>query len=192
LRSLVVDIFERFSGLFPAGEGSFLKAEEIQASAMLPGTDSPVCTLLVRSQYSGKDEAVSLVLMTEPSLATDDQRILDFAARRSRAYKCPFFLTWNLRDTILWCTPKPGRPSSRDYLKKLRDYPDLYEISTAEDQIVSELTKLKVLERGRDILGDLEKLVKDEALELVDIDATYFVGRLVDAVHSLFPLVSKS
>jgi len=141
LKSLVVEIFERFSGLFPAGEGCVLKAEEIQTSALLPATNSPVCTLLVKSQYSGTEEAVALVLMTEPSLATDDQRVLDFAARRSRAFKCPFFLTWNLRDTILWCTPKPGTPSSRDSLKKLRDYPDLYEISTAEDQIISELTK---------------------------------------------------
>jgi len=57
-----------------------------------------------------------------------------------------------------------------------------------------------VIERGREILADLEKLVKDEALctgsaehlELVDIDATYFVGRLLDAVHLLFPLVSES
>ena len=35
-------------------------------------------------------------------------------------------------------------------------------------------------------------LLKDEALELVQIDATYFVNRLLDAVRHLLPMVAAS
>jgi len=49
-----------------------------------------------------------------------------------------------------------------------------------------------VLARGDDILHDLERLLKDEALELIKIDATYFVNRLLDAVRHLLPIVTAS
>ncbi len=56
---------------------------------------------------------------------------------------------------------------------------------------LDELTQLKLLARGDDILRDLERLLKDEALELVKIDATYFVNRLLDAVRHLLPMVTR-
>jgi SAM-dependent methyltransferase len=77
-------------------------------------------------------------------------------------------------------------------VEKLRDYPDLYEIGQADQGPLDELTQLKVLGRGDDILRDLERLLKDEALELVKIDATYFVNRLLDAVRHLLPIVTAS
>ena len=77
-------------------------------------------------------------------------------------------------------------------MEKLRDYPDLYEIGQADQGPLDERTQLKVLARGDDILRDLERLLKDETLELVEIDATYFVNRLLDAVRHLLPMVTAS
>ena len=88
--------------------------------------------------------------------------------------------------------PGQGTPASRDQLGKLRDYSELFEIGTRTEQALSEPAKLAVLEQGKAILHDLERLFRDEALELVKIDATYFVGRLLEAVHRLLPLVSDS
>src|SRR5207248_2183943 len=70
--------------------------------------------------------------------------------------------------------------------------PDLYEIGAGDGPSLSEPVKLKVVARGKELLRDLERLLKDEALELVQLDATYFVNRLLDAVHHLLPMVSNS
>jgi hypothetical protein len=130
--------------------------------------------------------------VTVPSHAADDTGLLEFVVRRARAHKAPYFVTWTLRDAILWRTPKPGTPAARDSLENLRDYPDLYEIGQADQSPLDEPRQLKVLARGDDILCDLERLLKEEALELVQIDATYFVNRLLDAVRHLLPMVMHS
>ena len=103
-----------------------------------------------------------------------------------------YLVTWNLRDTAIWECPKAGTPLSKDSSHKLRDYPDNYEVGAAEDQILSEITKIKIISRGSEILRDLERLLRDEALELVEIDATYFVGRLIEAVQQLIPKLTES
>ena len=38
----------------------------------------------------------------------------------------------------------------------------------------------------------MKRLHKDQALELVSVDATWFVGRLIESVHELLPLMSDS
>ncbi len=50
----------------------------------------------------------------------------------------------------------------------------------------------QVLDGGAAVLADLGRLLRDEALELVQIEATYFVGRLLEAVHLLLPMVAAS
>lgn len=79
-----------------------------------------------------------------------------------------------------------------DALRKLKSYPPLYDISAAAPHLLTEPDRLKIMEVGRTILRDLQRLLKDEALELVQIDATFFVGRLLDAVHQLLPLVAET
>lgn len=192
MKASLLELFQRFAQLFPAGTDGCLRAEEVKLAD--PATSkSPICTLLVCGhREDGSDEPVALVAVTVPSEAPDAATILDFAVRRARAHKAPFFVTWTLRDTMLWRTPKAGTPTSRDSLEKLRDYADIYEIGAADQGPLSEPVKLSVLERGKEIVHHVEHLFKDEALELVQIDATYFVGRLLDAVQRLLPMVSAS
>jgi len=65
------------------------------------------------------------------------------------------------------------------------------EIGQADQGPLDELTQLKVLARGDDILRDLERLLKDEALETrQDPTPHYFVNRLLDAVRHLLPIVT--
>lgn len=149
-------------------------------------------TALIHGRHDGTDQPLAVVLMTVPSQAADAPAVLEFVVRRARAHKAPYFVTWTLRDAVLWRTPKVGTPTTRDAMEKLRDYPDLYEIGQADQGPLDELTQLKVLARGDDVLRDLERLLKDEALELVKIDATYFVSRLLDAVRHLLPIVAAS
>ncbi len=189
MRAIVADLFQRF-GKLPWGSEAVLRVAKAQAAGNASSSSWP--TVLIHGQYRGADEPLAVVLMAAPNYAADDQALLDFAARRSRAHKAPYFVTWTLRDAMLWKTPKPGTPATRDSIEKLRDYSDLYEIAASDRDPLDELNRLKVLQRGDTILHDLVSLLKDEALELVQIDATYFVNRLLDAVHTLLPRVSDS
>jgi type I restriction enzyme M protein len=189
MKSLIDELIQRFIAAFPPGEDAPLHPDQIQTSDALK---APLCTLLVHGAHEGSNLPLAIVLMTIPSQAADAPAILEFVIRRARAHKAPYFVTWTLREAMLWRTPKPGIPASRDSLEKLRNYPHIYEIGAGDQEPITELTKLKVLESGRAILHDLERLLKDEALELVQIDATYFVNRLLEAVHRLLPIVADS
>jgi methylase of polypeptide subunit release factors len=190
VQETVAKLFRRFVEKLPADPNATLRAEKVQPAD--EASAAPWYTVLICGRHDGSDEPLAVVLMTAPSHAADDTALLEFVARRARAHKAPYFVTWTLRDAILWRTPKPGTPAARDSLEKLRNYPDLYEIGKAEQGPLDELTQLKVLARGDEILHDLERLLKDEALELVEIDATYFVNRLLDAVQHLLPMVARS
>ena len=189
MKNAVAEVFQRCVASLAGNEGSVLRPDPIQTTTI---SNTPAHTVLVWGSHQGKTDPLAVILMTIPSISIDDAAILEFIVRRARAHKVPYFVTWNLRDAMLWLTPKSGIPSTRDAIARLRDYEDIYEISTSGNQVITEPIKLKVLERGRDILFDLERLLKDEALELVQIDATYFVGRLLDAVHILLPTVANS
>lgn len=190
MQETVAKLFQRFVEKLPADLDATLRAEKVQPADETSAT--PWHTVLIHGRHDGEDQPLAVVLMTVPSHAADDTALLEFVIRRARAHKAPYFVTWTLRDAILWHTPKPGTPAARDSIEKLRDYPDLYEIGQGDQGPLDEQTRLKVLARGDDILHDLERLLKDEALELVQIDATYFVNRLLDAVQHLLPMVSHS
>ena len=190
MQDTVAKLFQRFVEKIPAGPDGTLRAEKVQAADETSA--APWHTVLIYGRHDGLDDPLAVVLVTVPSHAADDAALLEFVVRRARAHKVPYFVTWTLRDTILWRTPKPGTPAARDSLEKLKDYPDLYEIGQADHGPLDELTQLKALVRSDQILHDLERLLKDEALELVQIDATYFVNRLLDAVQHLLPMVSRS
>lgn len=192
MKAALTELIQRFAAAFPHGEDAPLQPDQIQTADAASTLKAPLCTVLVHGIHEGSNQPLAVILMTTPSQSADDPAILEFVVRRARAHKAPYFVTWTLRDASLWRTPKPGIPASRDSLEKLRNYPNLYEIGAGDQEHLIEPTKLKILESGRAILHDLERLLRDEALELVQIDATYFVGRLLEIVHRLLPLVADS
>lgn len=190
MQDTIAKLFERFVAKLPATPGATLYVHKAQPAER----DSKTAwnTALIHGRHDGTDRPLAVVLMTVPSQAADAPAVLEFVVRRARANGAPYFVTWTLRDAVLWRTPKAGTPAARDAMEKLRDYPDLFEIGQADQGPLDEPTQLKVLARGEDILHDLERLLKDEALELVKIDVTYFVNRLLDAVRHLLPIVAAS
>jgi type I restriction enzyme M protein len=183
-------LFQRFVAKLSVAPHATLYVQKAQPAE--PDSKAAWHTVLIHGRHDGMDQPLAVVLMTVPSQATDAPAVLDFVVRRARANKAPYFVTWTLRDAILWRTPNAGTPAMRDTMEKLRDYPDVYEIGQADQGPLDEPTQLKVLARGDDILHDLERLLKDEALELIKIDATYFVNRLLEAVRHLLPIVTAS
>ena len=49
-----------------------------------------------------------------PSIPVDDPTLLEKAATKARAMNADHFVTWNMRNAILWRTPQAGMPVSAE------------------------------------------------------------------------------
>jgi hypothetical protein len=124
-----------------------------------------------------------------PVTPADDSELLENAAGKARAMNADYFVTWNMRDSIIWRTPHHGEPvTSQD---RLKSYQSLYQINVPDDLWI-EPNRILLKNRAKGILDDLVILYQEGHLHLIDIDATYFVGRLNNAVKILYPYVQES
>jgi len=124
-----------------------------------------------------------------PATPVDDSELLENAAEKARAMNADYFVTWNMHDTVIWRTPHIGiEVSAQD---RFKSYPPLYQIN-APDDLWIEPNKIALRNRAREILDDLATLHHEGHLHLIDVDATYFVGRLNNAVKTLYPYVRES
>jgi type I restriction-modification system DNA methylase subunit len=94
-----------------------------------------------------------------------------------------------MRDAVIWRTPLPNvKVTSQD---RFKSYPSLYQVSAPDDLWV-EPNKILLKNRAKEILEDLKTLYLVGHLHLIDVDATYFVGRLQHSVKTLYPYLQKS
>jgi type I restriction enzyme M protein len=194
MKTVLADLFARFEAEVGQHDFACLRVTQrwpVEDSTALHG---PIGSLLVHGvNDDGKTEPLALVALTPPHLATGDPALLQFVIRRAQANKAPYILTWTLRDAVLWRTPKHGAPTDANSLEKLRDYEDNYDIAPGDaPEMFHETRRRQLLQTGRHLLDDLKRLHKDQALELVNVDATWFVGRLIESVHELLPIVTDS
>ena len=193
MKNVLADIFSRILSPLSSGQHSCLRVEQVSPVDDNQTLNARIGTALIVGADGQKQESLAILAVTTPKLSADDQALLAFVVRRAQAHKAPYFITWTLRNAVLWKTPKPGTPAERSHLEKIRDYEDNFEIAQdTDDQIFDEPLRLHVIADGQKLLADLERLFKDQALELVRIEATYFVQRLIDSVHQLLPLVTDS
>jgi len=193
MKDVLADIFKRSLAPLSSGQHACLRVEQVSAVEDNQTLKAPVGTALIVGVDGQKKEPVAILAVTSPKLSADTPALLGFLVRRAQAHKAPYFITWTLRDAVLWKTPKPGTPAERSHLEKIRDYEDNYEIAQdAAKQVFDEPVRLRTIAIGQKLLVDLEHLFKDQALELVRIEATYFVQRLLDVVHELLPMVTDS
>ena len=194
MKTVLADLFARFEAEVGQHDFACLRVTQrwpVEDSAALR---SPIGSFLVHGvNDDGKTEPLVLVALTPPNLSAGDPALLQFVIRRAQANKAPHILTWTLRDAVLWRTPKQGAPTDANSLEKLRDYEDNYDIAPGDaPHMFYETRRRQLLQVGRRLLDDLKRLHKDQALELVNVDATWFVGRLIESVHELLPLVTDS
>lgn len=193
MTTVVGDIVNRFVAAFPSGDDACLFAESPQAPDATSIDRAPYWTVSVRGRHNGQEGAHALILLTVPSRAADAPEVLEFAVRQARANKAPYFVTWTMRDAMLWRTPRPGVPAVRDSVEKLRDYPYLFEVRA--DSEIAEPVRLRIVDRGREIIHHLDALLKREAIELLPVfdsnDYPYFKRRLTNAFRDLVPYVER-
>ncbi len=124
-----------------------------------------------------------------PSTQVDDQETLNNAAEKARAMHADYFVTWNMRDAVIWRTPHWTEEVSR--IHRLKTYSSITQVSTPDDLWVvfkQELLKAKASE----LLNDLAILQREGHLHLIEVDSVFFVHKLSEAVKTLWPHIHKS
>jgi len=193
MKKVIYDIFQRTLTSLTKETHACLRLENVSPVEDQQTLKAPAGTALILGLDDKKLEPLALFCITTPSLSTDHPGLLAMIVRRAQAHKAPYFVTWTLRDAVLWRTPKLGTPAQRAHLEKIRDYEDNYAIAQdSGEQIFDESLLLRTIEIGKKILDDLEYIFKNQALELVRIDATYFVQSLLDSIHALLPIITNS
>ncbi len=124
-----------------------------------------------------------------PATPVDDQELLNNAAEKARAMHADYFVTWNMRDAVIWRTPNWTEEVSR--IHRLKTYPPISQITNPDDLwVVSKQELLKA--KAKEILNDLSTLQREGHLHLIDVDSTFFVHELSEAVKTLWPHIHKS
>ncbi len=124
-----------------------------------------------------------------PSTPVDDQETLNNAAEKARAMHADYFVTWNMRDAVIWRTPHWTEEVSR--IHRLKTYSPISQVSTPDDLWVGfkqELLKAK----ARELLNDLATLKQQGHLHLIEVDSVFFVHKLSEAVKTLYPHLHRS
>jgi len=119
----------------------------------------------------------------------DDPELLENAAEKARAMHADFFVTWNMREAVIWRTPNFGDMATHQYRHKT--YLPISQIITLDDLWV-ESKKILLRERSKEILDDLVTLHREGHLHQIDVDTTFFVNLLHQAVKNLSPYIHRS
>jgi type I restriction-modification system DNA methylase subunit len=124
-----------------------------------------------------------------PTTSVDDKELLNNAAEKARAMHADYFVTWNMRDSVIWRIPLWTEEVSR--VHRLKTYSPVSQISSPDDLWVASKQEL-LKSKAKEILNDLSTLHREGHLHLIDVDSTFFVHELSEAVKTLWPHVHKS
>ncbi len=92
-----------------------------------------------------------------------------------------YFVTWNMRDAIIWRTPNLNEAVSHEH--RLKTYPIISPVTEPNDLwVVSKQELLK--SRAQEILYDLSILQREGHLHLIDVDSTFFVHILIESAKT--------
>ncbi|WP_420264697.1 HsdM family class I SAM-dependent methyltransferase [Candidatus Magnetominusculus dajiuhuensis] len=123
-----------------------------------------------------------------PTTPVDNEELLKNAAGKARAMGAGYFVTCNMRDAVIWRTPISEKVSKEH---RYKTYPTIVQISTPDDLWV--VPKQQLLKsRIKDILNDLSTIHREGHLYLIDVDSTFFVHELSEAVKAIRPHVIES
>jgi type I restriction-modification system DNA methylase subunit len=124
-----------------------------------------------------------------PATLVDEHELLEDAAKNARAMHADYFVTWNMRDAVIWRTPQWTEAVSK--IHRLLTYPSIHQVSIPDDLwVVSKQELLKA--RAKEILNDLSTLRRDGHLHLIEVDSVFFVHKLSEAVKTLWPHIHGS
>ncbi len=124
-----------------------------------------------------------------PVTAVNDSELLEGAAEKARARSADYFVTWNMRDCVIWRTPPSGTIVTAQ--ERVKSYHSIYQVNTP-DALWVEPNQIALKTRAKELLDDLSTLYNEGHLYPVEPDATFFVGRLNEAVKTLSPYMQQA
>ncbi len=153
MKNILSDIFQRTLASLGGETHVCLRLDHISPVEDQQSLKAPTGTALILGLDDTKLEPVALFCITAPTLSPDHSGLLAMIVRRAQAHKAPYFITWTLRDAVLWKTPKPGTPAQRSHLTHhVRGRDDGVEIKPSPLDLLYELRAHVV---GTRVLGFL-------------------------------------
>jgi type I restriction-modification system DNA methylase subunit len=125
-----------------------------------------------------------------PETDARDAELLKNGAEKARALQADYFVTWNMRDTIVWRVPHKGELFT-DSLAAYDKFPPLTEITGVGD-LTNRTKEILLRERALQILDLLARAKREGHFHQIDLDTTFFVGKLREATNTLAPLFAQS
>jgi hypothetical protein len=124
-----------------------------------------------------------------PTIKADDTELLKNAVEKAHTMQADYFVTWNMRDAIIWQTPKPNEIVKAEH--RVKQYPSLYAINNVED-LKNEQNKISLKDRAKEVLDDLASLKNKGTLSSTVATPTFFVKKLHTVVDNIYPDVEKA
>lgn len=81
-----------------------------------------------------------------------------------------YFVTWNMKDAVIWRTPYALEPVSK--VHRLKTYEPVFQVSVPDDLWVASKREL-LKAKAKEILNDLSTLHREGHLYLSDADTTF-------------------
>jgi hypothetical protein len=125
-----------------------------------------------------------------PETDVRDSELLRNAAEKARALRSDYFVTWNMRETIIWRVPHEGGLFNNS-LVAYDKFPTLTRITGVED-IKNRQKEIILRERAEEILDILAQAKREGHFHQIDLDTTFFVGKLREATNTVAPLFAQS
>jgi len=125
-----------------------------------------------------------------PETDVRDSELLKNAAEKARALQADYFVTWNMRDTVVWRVPHEDELFTNS-LVAYDKFPPLTQITGVED-INNKQTEILLRERALEILDLLVRAKREGHFHQIDLDTTFFVGKLREATNTVAPLFAQS
>jgi len=183
-----------FQGFVIGWLNSFLASGSYPFDTATPNTSLKVLDttkypdVLLWINYTSKMGYCGWELKT-PTTKADDPKLLKDASGKAQTMGAEYFVTWNMRDAIIWRTPKPGETVKAENREK--QYPQLIDINGVED-LKNEQNKIALKQRTKEILDDLTTLKNKGTLVSVIATPTFFVKKLQTVVENISPDVEKA
>ncbi|MBN2379641.1 SAM-dependent DNA methyltransferase [candidate division WOR-3 bacterium] len=139
---------------------------------------------LVLWSNKAQEMAAATIELKDTKTSVDDCLLLDNGIPKAKQLRAKYFLTWNVRQTILW-------DISGDKSEPLQVYPPLLTVRSIEDINIAQVQD-QLYERAKEIVADLDDLIFIGKLHPHRLDPITFANTLHHAVDVLTPGIIKS
>lgn len=128
--------------------------------------------------------ATATIELKDTNTPVDDPELLNNGIPKAKSLQAKYFVTWNVRQTILW-------DISDEKPQPLQVYPPLLTVRSIEDINIAQVQD-QLYERAKEIISDLDDLIFIGKLHPHRLDPVTFANTLHHAVEVLTPGIKKS